>query len=146
MAKARDDFQQAAGGKTSRRRSGSEKRQREKPRSIRFTLEENQRIADMEKSTGLKFASLVRHGLFQTPPPRASRRLSIDQKALTVVLAQLGKIGGNVNQLAKQANIGNFHTDDINMAMRDLSELRTVLLEALGFDRDAEESVREEAP
>ncbi len=138
MAKAKDDFRRAAGGSqpAKRRRSGSEKRKRGKPRSIRFTPEEDQRIAEMEKTTSLPFASLVRHALFNEAPPRGTRRPSVDDQKLAHALGRLGKVGGNVNQLARQANIGNYRADDINMAMRDLAELRTMFLEALGFERE----------
>ena len=136
MAKLRDEFLRSAAGASKKpRRSGSEKRRRGRPRSIRFTPEEDDRIVAMEKATRLPFAALVRHALFNTPPPRGSRRASVDDQKLAQALAQLGKVGGNVNQLAKQANIGNYRQDDIKMALRDLSELRTVFLEALGQER-----------
>jgi hypothetical protein len=136
MGKAKDDFRRAAGSGTDKRRSGSEKRRRGKPRSIRFTPEEDRRIVEMEQSTGLAFAALVRHALFNTPPPRGSRRPSVDQQAVAKVLAELGKIGGNVNQLAKQANMGNYRKDSVDMVMRDPSELRLACLQAIGFERE----------
>lgn len=136
MGKAKDDFQRAARGTDKRRRSGSERRRRGKLRAIRFTPEEDRRTTEMEEATGLPFASLVRHALFNTPPPRSSRRPTADEKLAGEFLAALGKIGGNVNQLAKQANMGNYREDAIDMAMRDLSEMRIVCLQAMGYERD----------
>jgi hypothetical protein len=54
------------------------------------------------------------------------------------VLAALGKIGSNVNQLAKQANMGRQDLDieELKMALRDLAELRLACLQALGYERE----------
>jgi hypothetical protein len=137
MAKARDAFRRAAGsGPAKRRPSGSEKRKRAHPRSIRFTPEEERLIADREQATGLSFAALVRHGLFNTPPPRATRHPPVEIKAAARVLAALGKIGSNVNQLAHYAHQGKFHSVEIDMALRDLAELRIACLKALGQEPD----------
>jgi hypothetical protein len=120
-------------------RTGTETRQRGYPRSIRFNAEENQRIEAMEQRSGLNFAALVRHALFGVEPPRASRRPSIELETAARVLAALGKIGSNVNQLAHYAHLGKFHSEEIDMALRDLAELRTACLKALGQEPDDRE-------
>jgi hypothetical protein len=117
-------------------RTGTETRQRAYPRSIRFNAEEHERIQAMEQRSGLNFAALVRHALFNVPPPRASRRPSVELKAAARVLAALGKIGSNVNQLAHYAHLGKFHSEEIDMALRDLAELRIACLKALGQEPD----------
>ena len=139
MGKAKDDFGRAAGsGTDKRRRSGSEKRRRGKLRAIRFTPEEDQRIVEMEKTSGLSFAGLMRHALFSVTPPRGSRRLSADREVAADILAALGKIGSNVNQIAKHANMGREDLDipELKMALRDLAELRLACLQALGYERE----------
>lgn len=131
------------------RRSGSEKRLRTRLLIIRVTAEEKQAIDAIRERTGLSVAALVRNALLKTPPPRASRRPSVDVKAVARLLGQLGKIGGNINQLAKQVNMGNFSAqvqEGIRYQLRDLAELRLPILQALGFEKgydpeaDADES------
>lgn len=136
MGKARDAFRRATGTAPKSRPSGSEKRQRAHPRSIRFTHEEELLIAEREQATGLSFAALVRHGLFNTPPPRATRHPPVEIQSAARVLAQLGKIGSNINQLAHYAHLGKFRSEEIDMALRDLAELRIACLKALGQEPD----------
>ncbi len=136
MAKAREAFRRAAGSAPKSRPSGSEKRKRAHPRSIRFTHEEEELLAQREQITGLSFAALVRHGLFNTPAPRATRHPPVELKAAARVLAQLGKIGSNINQLTHYAHLGKFHSEEIDMALRDLAELRIACLKALGQEPD----------
>lgn len=120
-------------------RTGTETRQRAYPRSIRFNAEEDQRIVAMEQETGLKFAAFVRRALFNVEPPRATRRPPVELEAAARVLAALGKIGSNVNQLAHYAHQGKFNSEEIDMALRDLAELRTACLKALGQEPDDRE-------
>lgn len=54
----------------------------------------------MEATTGFTFAALVRHALLNTPVPRQTRRASIGYQALARLLGELGKIGGNIDQIA----------------------------------------------
>ena len=71
-----------------------------------------------------------------TPPP-AARRPSVDTQAVAQLLGQLGKIGSNINQLAKHANAGrpiDAMDNSIEDALRDLSELRIACLQALGCE------------
>lgn len=113
-------------------RSGSETRQRGIVLKARFNQEEAATIRALAERTGLSVGALIRHALLNVPPPRAMRRPSIDLQAAARVLAALGKIGSNVNQLAHYAHLGEFHSDEIDMALRDLSELRIACLQALG--------------
>ena len=56
----------------------------------------------------------------------------IAPKDCAQMLGQLGKIGGNVNQIAKHANAGAFMRNSIEAALSDIMEMRGVLLEFLG--------------
>lgn len=117
------------------KRSGSSKRQRTQVYSIRFTPAEHARAMELCNLTGLCLSALIRHSLFKTPPPRAARRPTVESKLVAQLLGQLGKIGGNLNQLAKQANAGNYQTDAIDEAMLTLIELRSACMEALGREK-----------
>ena len=68
---------------------------------------------------------------------RAMRRPSIDHQAVARVLAQLGKVGSNVNQIAHHANAGrplDRMSNSLDLALRDLAELRLACLQALGHE------------
>ncbi|MCA9466837.1 MAG: plasmid mobilization relaxosome protein MobC [Nitrospira sp.] len=118
-------------------RRGSEKRQRTKMLSVRFNEQEADALRSLADRAGLSVSSLMRRALLNTPPPRAARRPTVNHKAVAQLLGQLGKIGTNINQLAKQANAGRFQANSIELAMQDLMELRTACLQALGREPDS---------
>jgi hypothetical protein len=120
-------------------RSGTEKRQRTRVLSMRFSEQEAEAIRKMAEQTGMSVASLMRHALFKTQPPRAVRHPSVDHKAVARLLGQLGKIGSNINQLAHYAHLGRYQTKSIELALRDLAELRHACLHALGQEPEREE-------
>lgn len=113
-------------------RSGSNKRRRTVVLTARFTPEEARAVRKMAARTGFSVSALIRHALLNVPPPRARRRPSVDHKAVAKLLGQLGKIGSNINQLAHYAHLGRFQSDSIEIALRDLMELRLGCLQALG--------------
>ena len=117
-------------------RRGSEKRQRTRRLSVRINEQEAEGIRQLADRAGISTGALVRHAIFNTPPPRAVRRPTVNQKAVAQLLGQLGKIGTNINQLAKQANAGRYQENTIELALRDLMELRTACLQALGREPD----------
>lgn len=116
--------------------SGSEKRQRAKTYSIRLSDQEQATARSIASRAGISLAALIRHALFNTPPPRAARRPTIEHQRVAQLLGELGKIGSNINQLAKHANAGRYQPDSVELAMRALLELRTACMEALGREQD----------
>lgn len=119
------------------RPSGSDKRRRPHMFSIRFSRDENALAKALSDRTGLTLAALIRRALFGTNPPRAARRPTINHQAVARLLAQLGKIGSNLNQLARQANTGRYPTESLEEALRDLAELRLACLQALGREPES---------
>lgn len=116
-------------------RSGSETRQRTIILKARFDAQEAANIRARAEKAGLSVGGLMRFALLNSEPPRAVRRPSIDHEAAARVLGQLGKIGSNVNQIAHHLNAGRPPervTDSIELALRDLAELRVACLHALG--------------
>ena len=114
------------------KRPGSETRQRTHMYTVRFSPKEAEKARNLADRSGLSVAALIRQSLFNTPPPRAARRPTANHKAIARLIGQLGKIGSNINQLAKHANAGRYQEDSIELAIRDLLELRTACLQALG--------------
>jgi hypothetical protein len=66
-------------------------------------------------------------------PPRAVRVPPIERQALAVLLAQIGRIGGNLNQLARAGNSGlPVYAPEVGEALADLRALRNELRGLLG--------------
>ena len=127
-------------------RSGSDSRQRSIVLTARFNEEEARTVRQMAEKTGLSVSALIRHALLNVPPPRRRRRPSVDQAAVAKLLGELGKIGSNINQLAHYAHLGRFQSNNIDMALRDLMELRLACLQALGREpRSLRETFQDEA-
>lgn len=122
------------------RRSGSETRKRTRSLTVRFNEQEAAALRSMADRTGRSVGAVVRAAVLNIPPPPAARRPSVDHKAVAQLLGQLGKIGSNLNQIAKHANAGRSITDgttaSIDAALRDLAELRHACLRALGREPD----------
>jgi predicted transcriptional regulator len=147
------------------KRSGSESRQRRKRWTIRFSDDENAIIEKLVEATRQSPGALLRAALLNVPLPR-HRRPTVNDKALGAFLAaaakvkdalkdslaELGKSGSNLNQIAYMLNantaparIMNIIENAINehnalvarheAASKDLDELRTMAMDALGLER-----------
>jgi len=114
--------------------SGSDKRQRNKRRSVRFTADEFNRIASKADNSGLGFAAFLRAAALDGDAgPRAQRRPPADHKALRQLLGEVGRIGNNINQIARALNSGEKASlPDLQAALRAYTEIRNGILEALG--------------
>jgi hypothetical protein len=112
---------------------GSEKRQRNHVLKARFNDQEAAAIQEMAASRGLSVASLIRHATLNVPPPRrALPRPRVETVLLARALGELGKIGSNLNQLTKYANMGRTLEASIEATLRDFRELRLPFMQALG--------------
>lgn len=87
--------------------SASETRQRPKKASARFTPDEFAILQAAAESVGLSVAGYIRLRVLGTVTPRTQPAAPLpERQELARLLAQLGKIGGNLNQLAKLGNQG----------------------------------------
>jgi hypothetical protein len=117
------------------KKSGSGKRRRGIVLTARFNEAEARAIRGKADATGLSVGALVRHALLDVAPPHARHRPSVDHQAVARLLGELGKIGSNVNQIAHHLNAGRPASrvqNSIEVALRDLMELRLACLQALG--------------
>ena len=103
---------------TDRKKGGSEKRQRDSVISIRLDGKERDRARTLADKAGLALGAFARAAILGGAGPRAQRRPPADHKALRQILGHLGRIGNNLNQIARRLNAG---------ARADLPELREVL-------------------
>ncbi len=114
-------------------RSGSDTRQRSRMFTLRLSPQEAATIRRKAVEHGQSVAALVRSSLLHVrlQPSR------LDRQEVARVLAELGKIGSNVNQIAYHLNAGRpperVH-DSIELALRDLAELRIACLQAIGME------------
>ena len=72
---------------------------------VRFTEEEYASISSGAKNAGMSLSSYVRH-LAVDGKVDVHYHLSHDSEDLGAILAQLGKIGSNLNQIARYYNRG----------------------------------------
>lgn len=86
--------------------AGSDKRQRGKIIASRCLDEEFTAIAAKANKAGLAIAAFMRAAALGDAGPRAQRRPPADHKALRQHLGQVGRIGNNINQIARALNSG----------------------------------------
>ena len=116
-----------------RKISGSETRKRSRLLSVRMTEDEFAAVNAKAESIELTPASYARMALLDTPSPRAVRRPAVERANVARVLAQLGKIGSNLNQIAHHMNAGNtLANETLARALTDVSAMRDACLEAMG--------------
>lgn len=88
------------------RRSGSETRQKQRRCTFRMSSDEYQQLEALAERDGLTIGSYVRSRVLAAPTTRAIRRPVVEVKILTSMLAELHKIGSNINQIARRVNYG----------------------------------------
>ncbi len=114
---------------------GSEKRVRDRSLTIRLSPEERATIDEAAERAGLMTGSYTRQTLLGGPAPRQVRRPIAERKELARILGQLGHIGGNLNQIAKNMNTGVLvYEAEIDAACAALVSMRDAVLKALGRD------------
>ena len=120
------------------KRKGSGKRRRTRFVIARLTPDEHTAITALADKRGLSPGALIRQTLLNVPPGPTVRRPTADTKLLAQVLAELGKIGSNINQIAYHLNAGrpgDRIEGSLDAALRELLEWRTALLQAIGAER-----------
>ena len=115
--------------------AGSDKRKRGRLKAIRFTDAELAQLETAAQRAGLSVASYVRQVVLAAPPPRQSRRPPIERAQLARILGHVGKLGSNINQIAKYGNLGRLVDDaSLKLAAADIAFIRHAIMEALGRD------------
>ena len=113
--------------------SGSEKRARSAHLTIRLTPEEREAIDASAEKAGLTAGSYARQVVLGAPTPRQVRRPPVERRELARLLGELGKIGSNLNQIAKSANKGIVvYQTEMLVTLGGLKVLREAILKALG--------------
>jgi Bacterial mobilisation protein (MobC) len=114
----------------------SEKRKRTILRPARFTPEEAARF-DAKAAPYGGASAFIRYLALDHPLPRSK----VELQMLSKVLAEMGKIGSNINQIAHRYNMaegrpsGNIE-GALETALNELLEWRMALMQALGYERN----------
>ena len=90
-------------------RKKSENRQRQKQIKIRCTAEEFNAAAANAAQSGLSVSGYARAAMLGNAGARAKARLPVDGQLLRQVLAQHGRYGNNLNQIAYVLNAEGSH-------------------------------------
>jgi hypothetical protein len=116
------------------------------PLSARLNAEEKAEIERRASAAGMTIGGYIRVCCLDRPPPRISRKPVPNVTELVRILAALGRIGGNINQLAKLANAGAWpEAEALYEARADMLAMRRALLSALGEpDPNPDEPLRVE--
>jgi hypothetical protein len=86
--------------------SGSDKRQRGETVTVRLTKDERAALDALSSRSGLTAGAFMRAAAFGDAGPRAQRRPPADHKALRQLLGECGRVGNNLNQIARNLNAG----------------------------------------
>lgn len=86
-------------------RSGSATRQKTTMAGFRVTAEELEQLRELAGQKRLTVASYMRRQTLEHPTTRTRRRANPQTEVLSAILAQLGKLGGNMNQIARRMNM-----------------------------------------
>ena len=115
-------------------RSGSEKRKRQPRIIFRVSEEERAEIKASAATAGLSVGSFLRSAVITRPRTRPVRHVSPDMQRVGQLLAQTGRIGGNIYQLVRGMNLGDIpRFDDLTAAGKEARAFIAAAREALGL-------------
>lgn len=102
--------------------------------AVRCTDTEYEKLNALAERAGVPVGPYLRAVALGSKVPRAARRPTVERVALAQVLGALGRVGSNVNQLARVANTtGELPPTETLKAMGDeIRTMRAALMKALG--------------
>jgi hypothetical protein len=86
--------------------SGSETRRKQRIVNLRATAEEYAVVEQAAKNAGLTMGSYIRETILAVPKTTTRRVPRADVIVLAKLIAELNRIGGNINQIARALNCG----------------------------------------
>ena len=121
--------------------SGTDKRQRGETVTVRLTRDERDTLKALSSRAGLATGAFMRAAAFGDAGPRARRRPPVDHKALRQLLGECGRIGNNINQIARRLNMDDsFDLPELQAALAAYLEIRTAILRALTMETAGDDS------
>jgi len=115
-------------------RRGTETRKKSRAVTVRFGEAEFLDLDERADAAGVTLPSYIRQ---LTVPDakretRTTRRPPIEKGLAAKILAQLGKVGSNVNQIARAANMGADEGPEWAAAREEVCEAARAVMQALG--------------
>lgn len=100
---------------------------------VRFTEDEHAKLQAQAEAARVDISTLARAVLLNEPIPAKAKKATADEKELARMLATLGKIGGNLNQIARIANTTGDPAQPaaLRQIAQEMTALRELLLEAM---------------
>jgi len=127
--------------------SGTDKRQRGETVTVRLTKDERDTLDALSSRSGLAAGAFMRAAAFGDAGPRARRRPTADHKALRQLLGECGRVGNNLNQIARRLNEGGpVNIPELKAALAAYLDIRAAILRALAMDTVGEDSPKRAAP
>jgi hypothetical protein len=115
--------------------SGTEKRIRDRILTVRLSAEERAALDEAADRAGLVVGSYARQAMLGAPAPRQVRRPPVERRELARLLGEIGRVGGNLNQIARAMNTGVLvYENEIGAALQELAVVRGAILKALGHE------------
>lgn len=101
---------------------------------LRCTERQHAELAERADRAGLSVAAYIMAMSLGEATPRGARRPPIERRLLAKLLGETGKIGSNINQIARALNMGQTDPDALQLApiQAELSLIRDALMAALG--------------
>ena len=104
------------------------------PFSVRLSVDERRELVRRAEAAGLSIGGYWKSAVFNLPPPRKSRRPSVDRIELAKLLGQLGRVGNNINQLTRTLNAeGSVEIPELVTALKELTDMRAAIMNAIGY-------------
>lgn len=115
----------------------SETRQKTETLGVRVTHEEKAEIEAGATDAGLTIGSYVRATMLKKATTRPTKKPAADLVILGQILGQIGKIGNNLNQIAKRLNEGKgIGFERLYKELNELSIVKESILKALRREDD----------
>lgn len=115
------------------RKKPSEQRQKNRIANFRVTPDEYRQIETNAERGGLTFGSYLRTRALDAPTTRAMRRPVVERVILSKLVAELGRSGSNLNQIARAMNSGEtVLIDQIQSVLAEHRQILAAVIEVLG--------------
>lgn len=115
----------------------SKSKKRPAPVGVRVTPDERTELAIRASALRLTVSGYIKFVVFNSPPPRRSRRPPPNADELSRLLRAVGSIGANINRCALIANMGSWpESQRLQSACDDIQWMRHRLMLALGMTPD----------
>ncbi len=105
-----------------------------KPFPIRFTPGQLEQLDQKASDAGMSIGAFARTVLLGDAGPRAVKRPPVQKAELARLLGELGKVGSNVNQIARAFNqhLATPSVQELTGIKAELVAMRTAIMQALG--------------